>query len=79
MNCYKNEKYLAAYADGQLKNWVIRWVLKKHLKKCKNCRKTLTIQREVKQLLRQRISRIETPQQLNTRIKKQLENILYQE
>jgi anti-sigma factor (TIGR02949 family) len=68
IDCDKAEKFLAAYADDELHMWLVKLMLEKHIRHCSKCQRALQIQKDVKQLIRTRISMVKAPEKLRDKI-----------
>lgn len=68
MTCEKAEKYLTPLVDGELKNWWLRWKLHQHLKKCAVCQKMLEIQKQIKYMIRTRVTRVRAPEKFKAEL-----------
>lgn len=68
------EKYLAAYADGEVRSGWFRYVLEKHLRRCPLCQKALQAQRWVKSVLKG-LRKVKASPELENKIREKLSRL----
>lgn len=74
MECWEVREYLDSLLDNEI-NPVTRIWIEKHLAKCKQCSRIFVFQRQIKQLLKDHVKRIQAPAVLKERILWQIEEI----